>query len=411
MDVVLFWSALGIIVYTYVGYGALMGLLARRAQPVASLPDDFTPPVVMLVPAHNEAAVIRDKVANCLAQDYPRERLRLLFVNDGSTDGTAEYLRSVPEIEVLDISPRGGKPSALNRAFAHLAATTPNLEKTIVVLSDANSMLNAQAVRRLVRHFARPEVGCVAGEKRVQHSGQVTGAGESLYWRYESTIKRWESQVGDVMGAAGELFAIRPHLFVPLRPDTFMDDFMISMTIAMQGYRLVYEPDAYSLEQGSASARDEWKRKLRISGVGIQPISRLLPLLNPLRYGFLTFQYISHRVLRWTLTPVLLLLILPLNAWLAWRLGGLYQSLLGCQLLFYAAAWAGHKQEQRGARWRPLYVPYYFTLMNLAVFAGAWRYLAGRQDIRWERVQRLREQPSPTAQDASEFTDKTDLSR
>lgn len=411
MDVLLFWLALGLIVYTYVGYPALMGLLARRARPVPRPPDDFTPPVVMLIPAYNEIAVIRDKIANCLAQVYPRDRLRILVVNDGSTDGTAEYLRSVPDIELLEISPRGGKPSALNHAFRHLAATTPDFDATVVVLSDANTMLNPQAVRNLARHFARPEVGCVAGEKRVQHSGQVTGAGESLYWRYESTIKRWESRVGDVMGADGVLYAVRPTLFVPLHPDTFMDDFMISMSIGMQGYRLVYEPDAYAVEQAPLSAAQEWKRKLRISGVGIQPIRRLLPLLNPLRYGFLTFQYVSHRVLRWTLTPLLLVVILPLNAWLAWRLGGLYQSLLGCQLLFYAAAWAGHKQEQRGARWRPLYVPYYFTLMNLAVFVGAWCYLSGRQDIRWERVQRLRGQAPPTAQDASDFTDKAGPSR
>lgn len=403
MDILLFWVAVGIIVYTYVGYAALMGVLARWSQPHAPLPDDYTPPVVMVVPAYNEATTIQAKLADCRRLDYPQAQLTLLVVTDGSTDGTPDLIRGMPGVTVLHATERAGKTAAMTRAMAHLAASAIVQDDTIVVFSDANTRLNPQALRRLVRHFARPEVGCVAGEKRVQPDRNIPGGGESLYWRYESTVKRWESQVGDVMGAAGELFAIRPTLYPPPPPDLLLDDFFISFRIAMQGYRLVYEPDAYSMEQASAAAGEEWKRKVRISAGGIQAIIRLAPLLNPFRYGRLSFQYISHRVLRWTLTPLLLALLLPLNAWLAWRVGGLYLILLGCQLLFYAAAWAGHKQSQRGAAWRPLYVPYYFTLMNLAVFAGTWRYLRGKQDVRWERAQRA---GAGQAQDASEFTDK-----
>lgn len=389
MDIILFWVAVGIIVYTYLGYGAMMGLMARLRRP--PLPADFTPPVVMVIPAYNEAAVIDAKIADCRRQDYPPHLLKLLVITDGSTDGTPERLRDVDGVTVLHARDRAGKTSAMNRAVAHVRADPSLAADTLLVFTDANTQLNPQAVRNLARHFAHPEVGCVAGEKRIRGHEHIAGGGESLYWRYESTIKRWESAVGDVMGAAGELFAVRLTLYQSLPPDTLLDDFTLSFTIAMQGYRLVYEPDAYALEAGSASSAEEWKRKVRNSAGGLQAILRLGPLLNPLRYGRLSWQYISHRVLRWTLTPVLLALLLPLNAWLAWRLGGLYQSLLGCQLLFYAAAWLGHKQERRGDRWRLTFVPYTFAMMNLAVFAGAWRFFTGSQDVRWERARRADE--------------------
>jgi cellulose synthase/poly-beta-1,6-N-acetylglucosamine synthase-like glycosyltransferase len=259
-----------------------------------------------------------------------------------------------------------------------------------VVFCDANTTLNLEALRRLARHFADPAVGCVAGEKRVQSASidQAAGAGESLYWRYESTVKRWESAVGNVMGAAGELYAIRRESFVPLPEDTLIDDFVLSFQIAMQGKRLVYEPDAYARESASASTGDEWKRKTRIAAGGIQAVIRLAPLLNPLRYGFLSFQYISHRVLRWTLAPLALVGALLMNVRLARTRGGIYRLTLAVQALFYAAAWIGWQLEARHIRLKLLFVPFYFTLMNAAVLAGAWRYLRGRQDVRWERVRR-----------------------
>jgi hypothetical protein len=231
----------------------------------------------------------------------------------------------------------------------------------------------------------------VAGEKRVHAApvDQASSSGESLYWRYESTVKRWESLLGNVMGAAGELFAIRSDCYVPLPDDALIDDFVLSFRIAMQGKRLVYEPDAYALEQASASIGEEWKRKRRIAAGGIQAVLWLRPLLNPWRYGLLTWQYISHRVLRWTVTPVALVLLLPLNAWLAWRRGGIYRWLMAGQALFYGAAWVGWRLETRRIRWKPLFVPFYFTLMNLAVFAGVVRLVRGQQDVRWERARRV----------------------
>jgi cellulose synthase/poly-beta-1,6-N-acetylglucosamine synthase-like glycosyltransferase len=388
-----FWLALALVAYTYVGYAAIIGLLARIRPHLPAAPPDvpsageYTPPVTLIIAAHNERAVIDNKVANCRSLAYPADKLRILFVTDGSTDGTPEALAAYPDVTVLHAPTRLGKPAAMNRAMQYVLENAPT---PVAVFTDANVELNCAALVRLVRHFADPTVGCVAGEKRVYAAtvDQASSSGESLYWRYESTVKRWESTVGNVMGAAGELFALRSECYTPLPTDTLNDDFVLSFRVAMQGMRLVYEPDAYSLEHGSASIADEWKRKRRIAAGGIQAILWLKPLLNPWRYGLLSWQYISHRVLRWTLTPVALALLIPLNAWLAWRCGGLYAFLLMLQSLFYGAAWLGWRLETRRIRWKPLFAPFYFTMMNLAVFAGLVRYLRGRQDVRWERVQR-----------------------
>jgi biofilm PGA synthesis N-glycosyltransferase PgaC len=384
----LFWLAVGLVLYTFVGYGALMGLWARwRPRRTSPLPTDFTPPVALIIPAYNEAAVIPAKLANCRALDYPHDRLRLVFVSDGSTDGTPELLAAQADVTVLHDPQRQGKPAAMNRAAAFVQQT---LACPILVFSDANAMLNPAAIRHLARHFADPAVGCVAGEKRVRaaDADQAAGAGESLYWRYESTVKRWEAQVGSVMGAAGELFAVRADCYLPIPPDAGVDDFELSFRIAMMGKRLAYAPDAYALEAGSANSAEEWKRKVRIAAGGVQAMRRLLPLLNPLRYGLLSFQYISHRVLRWSVTPLALLLLIPLNGWLAYTRGGVYMWLAAGQVLFYAAAGVGYLLEARRLRWKPVFVPYYFTLMNVAVLAGWVRHLRGGQDVRWEKARR-----------------------
>jgi len=197
-----FWFALALVAYTYVGYGLLMGLWARLRPPRPPVADDYTPPVTLVIPAYNEAPVLAAKLANCRQLDYPADKLTLLFVTDGSTDGTEAILAREPDVTVLHDPVRRGKPAAMNRAMRHVQ--TP-----VTIFSDANTQLNRAAVRRLAAYFADPSVGCVAGEKRVVDADAGSGAGESLYWRYESTVKRWESREGNVLGAAGELSATR----------------------------------------------------------------------------------------------------------------------------------------------------------------------------------------------------------
>lgn len=392
-----FWGLLALVFYTYLGYGLLLaglvGLrrLIGRRRPVPA-PGAHLPEVTLIVPAYNEMSCLEDKLLNSLALDYPADRLRLLFVSEGSTDGTTEFLHGwrlvEPRLAVIGGSERRGKVEAMNAAMRQV-------ETPIVVFTDANTALNRHALRYLVRHFADPGVGAVAGEKRVQSgdSAAAAGAGEGLYWKYESWLKRLDTELHTVVGAAGELFAVRTDLYAPVEPDSLLDDFMISMRIAGQGYRVVYEPEAYALEGPSASIGEEQKRKVRIAAGGFQSMARLKPLLNPLRDGWLTFQYLSHRVLRWAVTPFCLPLLVLVNALLLAlpelalpRL--VYALLLVGQILFYGAAYVGHRLENQQVRVKAFFVPYYFAFMNYCALLGYRRYRRGNETGVWEKAKR-----------------------
>ncbi|WP_234733463.1 glycosyltransferase family 2 protein [Tellurirhabdus bombi] len=386
--------SVALVVYTYFGYGLVVWLLIRLKgkRPVKQLDDNYWPDVTLAVPAYNELSCLPAKVENSLDQDYPRERLHLLFVTEGSNDGSDEYLRShyAGVVDVMGGSERRGKVAAMNRAMEHIK--TP-----IVIFTDANTQLNTGAVRELVKHFRDPEVGAVAGEKRIltNDNEAAAGAGEGLYWKYESLLKRWDAELHTIVGAAGELFAVRTNLYEPVETDTILDDFIISLRIAGRGYRVAYEPDAYALERPSFSILDEQKRKIRIAAGGFQSIVRLSYLLNPFRYGVLTFEYVSHRVFRWAVAPLCLPIIFLANCLLALQAftepsdrGNGWVALLVLQCLFYGAAWAGYLLEKKQLRWKALFVPFYFTFMNVCALAGLVRYLRGAQSGTWEKVRR-----------------------
>ncbi|MBC7891005.1 MAG: glycosyltransferase family 2 protein [Sphingobacteriaceae bacterium] len=395
---ILLWSLVLAVFYTYLGYGLILFVLVKlrrlagRTHPV---PDDlaFLPEVTLVVPAYNELDCVDEKVRNSLALDYPPEKLHFLFVTEGSTDGTTELIENWAlhnaRISGLAGSVRRGKIEAVNQAM-HLVKTP------VVIFTDANTQLNPAAVRRIVRHFADPKVGAVAGEKRIQllDSEAAAGAGEGLYWKYESFLKRLDTELYSVVGAAGELFAVRTELYEPVEKDTLLDDFVISLRVAERGYRVVYEPDAYALERPSFSIGDEKKRKVRIAAGGFQAIARLHPLLNVFRHGWLSFQYTSHRVMRWAVAPFCLPLILVLNVLVVVLPGVgllpplLYAGLLLAQVAFYAAAWLGYYLEDRRIRVKLLFVPYYFSFMNGCALLGYLRYRRGQDTGIWEKVRR-----------------------
>lgn len=388
----LFWSGLALVFYTYLGYGlVLWGLVrirraGRRAQP--PLLDDFFPEVTFVVCAYNEADCIVAKIENSLSLDYPRHRVRFCFVTDGSDDATPALVRGFPYPadvfwEHLHQAQRRGKIAAFQRAVEGIR--TP-----VVVSTDANTLVNREGLRHLVRHFADPQVGAVAGEKRISmgQKGDASSAGEGIYWKYESLLKKWDAELWSVVGAAGELFAFRREAYEHVPPDTLVEDFYLTMRIAQRGYRVQYEPAAFAVETSSASVAEEMKRKVRIAAGGLQAVWRLAPLLNPLRYGLLSFQYISHRVLRWTLAPIFLPILLIVNFLLAMQGSCLYLFLLLAQIFFYTAALAGWAFEQRKLRLKAFFVPYYFCLMNWAMYAGLLRLLRGRQSVLWEKAKR-----------------------
>ena len=383
---ILFWIGIGIVFYTYLGYGIVLYLMVKIKElfvkpRLPRLPETL-PEATLLIAAYNEEAIVASKMVNCRQLDYPADKLRLVWITDGSNDNTNERLKEYPEVTVLYQPRRQGKTAALNRAL-------PYVNTPYVIFTDANTMLNKGAIKEIIRQFSDPRVGCVAGEKRVEiQAEQGATAGEGIYWKYESALKRLDYRLYSAVGAAGELFAIRTSLFEQMPPDTLLDDFILSLRIAMRGYKIAYSKKAYALESASLNMREEEKRKVRISAGGLQSVWRLRGLLNMFRYGMLSFQYISHRVLRWTLTPVVLFALLPLNLLLACTGHTLYTVILALQLAFYLLGYLGYKMEKRNIRNKLLFIPYYFLFMNINVIRG-YSYLAKHKGTgAWEKAKR-----------------------
>ena len=377
MTITLFWLCLAIVVYTYIGYGIVLYLLvflkrlATKAKPLADISDDCLPEVTLMVCAYNEEDVIAEKMANTHLLDYPTDRLHLMWVTDGSTDNTNSLLSAYPEVKVVYSPERLGKAAALKHGIKEV-------ETEIVMMTDANTMLNPGAVREIVRLMQDPKVGCVSGEKKVmaKNNSDEAAQGEGLYWKYESTLKRLDGELYSAMGAAGELCVIRSQLMTEIPDDTLLDDFIISMETVRKGYKIAYTSKAYAMEYGSADLHEESKRKRRIAAGGLQSCWRLRSLMNPLRYPVVAFQFVSHRVLRWTITPVCLFALIPLNTILVLSGEGIiYTVIWVLQILFYASAAAG------------LRISKYFVFMNLNVFRGM-AYLFNNTSGMWEKAKR-----------------------
>ncbi|MGL4805549.1 MAG: glycosyltransferase family 2 protein [Bacteroidales bacterium] len=384
----LFFILLFIVFYTYIGYGIVLYIIVKIKECIYPAETSHTytewPSVSLLIAAYNEEDIIESKMENCFALDYPADKLHIIWVTDGSTDHTNELLQQYDRVKVLFSPERKGKTAAINRAM-------PLIETPLTIYTDANTMLNRQAIKEIALQFADPTVGCVAGEKRVIAGDEKESAsvGEGLYWKYESFLKDLDSRLYSVVGAAGELFAIRTSFYIPMPADTLLDDFIQSLRIAMSGHRTSYCKMAYACEKGSENIEEEKKRKIRIAAGGLQSVYRLRSLLNPFRYGVLSFQYISHRVLRWTLTPVALVLLLPLNIYLCISTGNHWIILiLILQILFYLAAIAGYAGSVKDRPVRILYAIYYFVFMNLNVFRGYIYLRKRRGNGTWDKAKR-----------------------
>ena len=385
-----FWLSLIIVFYTYLGYGIVLYLLVKikelfSKQKTKALPaKENLPEVTLFITAFNEEAVVKDKMDNCLALDYPNDKLKIVWVTDGSNDNTNELLKAYPKVTVLFQPERQGKTAALNRGMRFISSP-------IVIFTDANTMINREAIMEIANEFSDSKVGCVAGEKRIaaKEKDGAAGGGEGIYWKYESTLKALDSRLYSAVGAAGELFAIRKELFEEMERDTLLDDFILSLRIAQKGYKIAYCDKAYAIESASASMNEEEKRKVRIAAGGLQSIWRLRSLLNIFRYGTLSFQYISHRVLRWSLTPVLLFLMLPLNIILVSEMStDIYVIILFLQVLFYVLGLWGYYLSTRQIKNKILFIPYYFLFMNVNVFKG-FIYLKNKNiNGIWEKAKR-----------------------
>ncbi|HVG16237.1 MAG TPA: glycosyltransferase family 2 protein, partial [Chitinophagaceae bacterium] len=341
------------------------------------------PSLTLIVAAYNEEDIIEKKIENTLSLSYPPDKIHYTFVTDGSSDTTPDKVKLYPQIKLMHLPERNGKVNAMHRAMQEVSTD-------VVVFTDANALLNQEALLNITRHYTVAKVGAVSGEKRV-HSPDVSDAtaGEGFYWKYESLLKKWDSELFSVVGAAGELFSIRTELYTPVPEDTILDDFMISLKIASLGYTIAYEPASFAVESSSVSIREELKRKVRIAAGGIQSIGRLTSLFNFFKHPVLSFQFISHRVLRWTITPFCLFLAFFTNIIIiAQSAGTFYQLLLAAQVFFYTFSFMGWAFEKREMKVKLFFIPYYFCLMNYTVLAGIKRYFSGKQSAVWEKALR-----------------------
>ena len=388
---ILFWATLLIVFYTYIGYGILLYIIIRlkrllKGAPLqAAMPaDEELPTMTLMICAYNEEEVVAEKMENTLALDYPKDKLRIMWVTDGSNDRTNELLKAYPEVDIVFSPERKGKTAALKHGLREL-------KTRYVAFTDANTMINSDALREIARLFSDPTIGCVSGEKRVaaRKAGEMAAEGEGLYWKYESTLKRWDYELYSAMGAAGELYAIDPKLCRDVPDEALLDDFMMSMYVVQAGKRIAYTPDAFAREYGSANIFEESKRKRRIAAGGLQSIWWLRSMLNPFHQPLVTFQYVSHRVLRWSITPIAMVLLLLVNiALVAMGAGTFYTVVLILQILFYLMALAGWLFNRYGYKNKLLYTAYYFVFMNFNVFRGMSYLRTHGKSGAWEKAKR-----------------------
>ncbi len=376
----LFLGSCFIVFYNYAGYALIVILFNQiRRRPAIPIPgDDRLPTVSFIVAAYNEADCIDQKIDNSLELDYPPHKIEFLFISDGSDDPTPSIIRRNDRIISLHQAERQGKSAALNRAVS--AA-----KNEILIFSDANTILNREAIRLIARHYLDPAVGGVAGEKKVLSAaaGNEVGDGEGLYWKYESFLKKTDAAFYSVVGAAGELFSLRRSLYTALPPAIILDDFVLSLKVAQQGFRVQYEPAAWASELPSASMEDERKRKVRIAAGGFQAIVLLSPLLSFWKYPRLSFLYVSHRVLRWAASPFCLILAFFSNGILVLLgAGPLLTGIFIAQCAFYAAA-ALAATLPSFRRFKFIKLAYYFVFMNACAVLGFFRFLSGGQSAVW----------------------------
>ena len=390
VTVIFFWISLAILFYCYIGYGILVFFITSLKQLFVSGKQNIssadTLPVTVVVTAYNEKKILEQKIANTLAIDYPSDQLRIIFITDGSTDGSEKIVQQHSSLISLHQPERRGKYAAIKRAMQQV--TTP-----VVVFSDANTMLNTDCLKKIAAHYKNEKVGGVAGEKKIirDKMGSAVGEAEGLYWQYESFMKRLDASLNTVTGAAGELFSIRTSLFKELTDELILDDFVISMQICLQGYKIGYEPGAFATEEPSASLAEEEKRKVRISAGAYQSVGYLKECLNIFKYPLLSFQYISRRLLRWIFCPLMLVILLISNILIVsdQPAPGFYYWALYAQIAFYVLAFLGWLLVRAGKRAGIFTIPFYFVFMNYCLVKGFIRFATGHQTVLWEKSLRV----------------------
>ena len=382
----LFWSGVSVIIYCYIGYPLVL-LLARRLKKRCrpSPPVDYSPSICLVISAFNEEKVLRKKIENSLSLDYPRDKLSILVASDGSTDRTVSIAHDYVDLGVrlFHRPSRSGKSAVLNEALK-------TVRSEIVVFTDANTMFAADSLKRLVAHFGDPKIGCVVGKLRyVDGRSTSVSRGEGLYWRYEGMLSVLESSLGSVLVANGSIFAIRRELRPELYPEV-ANDFPIPIEIGAMARDVVYEPQAMAFEHSTALWHEEFHRKVRIIVRGLAGFWRLRGKIR----GFRRFQFISHKLLRWAVGPMMFLVLV--SNFVLMRGSVFFTLTMAAQLFLYLAALTGWRTKKTRKPHPLFYLPFYFTMVNLAAAVAIVKFISGKRQRVWEKAESARLAPAGT---------------
>jgi len=380
MTSIIFWTMAAAIVYTYLGYSLTILLLAQLIRrPVRQAP--MEPRVAYLITAYNEEKNIRAKLEQVLSLDYPHDKLEIIVASDGSTDGTDGIVRQFADrgVKLVRVEGRVGKTETQNRAVREATGE-------VVIFSDATTFYETSAIRNIVRNYADPAVGAVSGRYEYRNpTGASIGFGSILFWKYENLIKTLQTRIGTITGCCGCIYSVRRDLYAPL-PADIISDLVEPLKILERGHRIVFEPEAIAFEETTEKTAEEFNMRVRVVTRGMRGLWYMKKLFNPLRFGFVSFQLFSHKVLRW-LVPVLLIVLFLSNCWL---LGSsrFYDAFLVLQLVFYGAAFLGFVAERMNVGFRLLTIPLYFVTVNMAAVVAAYRLWKGYTAVTWETVRR-----------------------
>jgi len=372
----IFWIAFSIIIYFSIGYALVLIIISRFRKVKVKTREDYLPKVSLIIAAFNEEKAIEEKIKNSLSLDYPQDKLEVIVASDASNDQTDEIARSYQNQGII-----------LYRQDEHLGKTNIQNEAVkiaqgeILVFSDATGMYDKDAIRKLVRSFADPNVGCVAGElKYITLDQGKSEEGEGIYWKYERFIKKMESRANSLSGVNGAIYALRRNLYVPLPPD-IISDFVEPLEIFKNGHRVIYEKKALCFEKSSKGITAEFRRKVRIIIRGLRGLAFEKTLLNPLKYGLMSFQLISHKLLRWFL-PLFLITLILANFFLI--SSPFFLVLFWLQIIFYLFAFVGFILDKSDIDFKLFYLPFYFCTINLAALIALMKSAKGEKKIVWQ---------------------------
>jgi len=377
MFALIFWISVGVIIYTYIGYPLLLlvSIFFRRVRPIGKA--DITPTVSMIITAYNEEKNIGQKIENALSLDYPKDKLEIIVASDCSTDKTDEIVLNYKDhgVILLRQPERGGKTAAQNTAVLHAKGE-------ILLFSDATSVYETDAIRKIVRSFADPSVACVGGRYYyVEANSSSAAKGCSLYWKYETFLKKRETLVNSPTGVSGCIYAVRKESFKPIDPE-LISDFVTALQTVEQGRRVVYEPEAVCFEETTESTKEEFRMRIRIIIRALNALFKMRKMMNPIKYGLFALDLLSHKLLRFAVPLFLFaafvanIVVLPKHDF--------YVLALLAQVFLYSSAFIGFVLQRRNIKKLPFYVPFYFCMMNFAAVIAMYKYIRGERMVTWK---------------------------